>query len=113
MGRNGTALRATMMAKRKTRGIELIEDVLHKLHPTEQTPFINNLLINYLWFEEDLSDNAGPGLGLRISCGIGLGDEDELHELLAPELLTPELELEGEPQRSSLQPLDSLYKEYG
>lgn len=61
----------------------------------------------YLWLEEDLSDNAGPGLGLRISCGIGLGDEDELHELLAPEL-----ELEGDPQRSSLQPLDSLYEEY-
>jgi len=40
---------------------------------------------HYLWLEEDLSDNAGPGLGLRGNCGIGLGDEDELHELLAPE----------------------------
>jgi hypothetical protein len=38
-----------------------------------------------LWLEEDLSDNAGPGLGLRGNCGVGLGDEDELHELLAPE----------------------------
>lgn len=43
------------------------------------------IIINYLWLEEDLSDNAGPGLGLRGSCGIGLGDEDELHELLAPD----------------------------
>lgn len=56
-----------------------------------------------------MSDNAGPGLGLRGSCGVGLGDEDELHELLAPEWLAAELELEGEPERSSLQPLDSLF----
>lgn len=59
-----------------------------------------------------MSDNAGPGLGLRGSCWVGLGDEDELHELLASEWLAAELELEGEPERSSLHPLDSLYKEY-